>query len=558
MAALRRLRVSKYNSGPFLTEAELGLGPRPAGGRVLVVDQTYGDSSIEYGLAKSTSFQDMLDAALAENPDAEIVVKTHPEVISGAKCGYLGSVIHPRVRIFALPVNPWSLIEAVDKVYVVTSQLGFEAMMAGRAVTCFGAPFYAGWGLTDDRVSIPRRTARPSLEQLFAAIYFRYSRYLDPYTRRETTFEKTVEQLAYLRDRFLENNQPSIAVRISRWKRAIIDRLLDGFGGAPVHAWTIAGAVRMAKSRGGRIVTWASKCTRKLEAACAEGGVPLVRVEDGFVRSVGLGAAYVQGASYSLDTSGMHHDARQPSDLERLLQTADVSRELLLRAGELRQSIVRHGLSKYNLAAGDVSWEAAKSRRRILVPGQVETDASVKAARALGFETGRFEGVNLALLRAVRARNPAAFIVYKTHPDVAANLRRGHVSKRTASRYADQVIDQGSIVSLIRDCDHVETLSSLTGFEALLRGKTVTAHGLPFYAGWGLTEDLMTCSRRQRRRSLDELVAISLILYPRYVHPEALLPCEPEVIVSYLAEQLQSDAGTPVVDGMVHNSIQTA
>jgi capsular polysaccharide export protein len=226
-----------------------------------------------------------------------------------------------------------------------------------------------------------------------------------------------------------------------------------------------------------------------------------------------------------------------------MLETAAVPADLLRRALHLRQAIVRHGLTKYNVASGPVDcWQGSGGRKRILVPGQVETDASVKAARALGFAPRRFEGVNLALLRAVRERNPEAFILYKAHPDVAANLRWGYVSERAALRYADRAVDKGSIVRLIEECDHVETLTSLTGFEALLRDKPVTAHGLPFYAGWGLTEDLMRTPRRTRRLSLDELVAVSLILYPRYIHPEALLPCEPEVIVTYLAEQLARGA----------------
>ena len=85
------------------------------------------------------------------------------------------------------------MIEAVDKVYVVTSQMRLEAVLAGRDVVCFGAPFYAGWGLTDDRVGLPRRTARPSLEQLFAAVYFDYSRYISPVTCREISFEQAVD-----------------------------------------------------------------------------------------------------------------------------------------------------------------------------------------------------------------------------------------------------------------------------------------------------------------------------------------------------------------------------
>ena len=178
MDMLRSERISKYNAAPSLTLRRMGLDKRPAGGRVLVVDQTMGDASIAGGMANVASFATMLAAAREENPDAEILVKTHPEVSSGRKKGYLSKVSGPGIRLFYEAVNPWCLFDAVDRVYVVSSQLGFEALMADLPVTCFGMPYYAGWGLTDDRVACQRRMARPTLEQLFAALYFDYARYV--------------------------------------------------------------------------------------------------------------------------------------------------------------------------------------------------------------------------------------------------------------------------------------------------------------------------------------------------------------------------------------------
>src|SRR5690606_7598479 len=101
--------------------------------------------------------------------------KTHPDVLAGKKRGYLEAVTGDRVRLWAKPVPPLDLLDAVDHVYTVTSQLGFEALMAGKPVTCFGAPFYAGWGLTDDRVAMPRRGRTRTVEQVFAAAYLRYA-----------------------------------------------------------------------------------------------------------------------------------------------------------------------------------------------------------------------------------------------------------------------------------------------------------------------------------------------------------------------------------------------
>jgi capsular polysaccharide export protein len=142
---------------------------------------------------------------------------------------------------------------------------------------------------------------------------------------------------------------------------------------------------------------------------------------------------------------------------------------------------------------------------------------------------------NLALLRAVRDRHPDGFIVYKPHPDVEAGIRKGRVPADLAADLSDQVVARGSILELIAVCDRLETMTSLAGFEALLRGKPVTTHGQPFYAGWGLSEDLCPIPRRTRGRSLEELVAAALILYPRYIDPVSGLPCGPELLVDRLA-----------------------
>jgi len=214
MKALRARGISKYNHAPRKSGRELGLDARRRSGRVLVVDQTDGDCSITYGKASSSSFGQMLNAAIAENPGAEIVVKLHPEVVSGKKKGYLvkTKTSSANIRVISEDVNPWSLLEQVDRVYVVTSQLGLEALLAGKDVVCFGAPFYSGWGLTNDRVAIGRRTARPSVEQLFAALYFDYCRYVSPETFREITFE---EALSWL----IDARQQTMGYDVRGWPR---------------------------------------------------------------------------------------------------------------------------------------------------------------------------------------------------------------------------------------------------------------------------------------------------------------------------------------------------
>lgn len=166
-------------------------------GRVLVVDQTAGDASIHYGLASEATFVEMLDAAVRENPGAEVWVKTHPDVLAGKKKGCLDAArSRTDVRWMVENWHPHALLKHFDRVYVVTSQMGFDALLLGKPVTCFGMPFYAGWGLTDDRLECERRTARRSLVELVAAAYLQYARYIKPETGEPGTFFDVAEFIA--------------------------------------------------------------------------------------------------------------------------------------------------------------------------------------------------------------------------------------------------------------------------------------------------------------------------------------------------------------------------
>ena len=180
------------------------------------------------------------------------------------------------------------------------------------------------------------------------------------------------------------------------------------------------------------------------------------------------------------------------------------------------------------MAADSVRELASGAGRRILVLGQVEDDRSV-----LNGGPGQ---TNLGLLTRARQLEPDAWLIYRPHPDVEAGHRKGHIADHQALQFADEIERGGSITALIDSVDGVHCITSLGGFEALLRGKEVTTHGVPFYAGWGLTTDLGPIpSRRTRRRSLDELVAATLILYPTYFDPVTRLPCPPEVLVRRIA-----------------------
>ena len=243
-------------------------------------------------------------------------------------------------------------------------------------------------------------------------------------------------------------------------------------------------------------------------------GTEVLRLEDGFLRSVGLGADLVRPLSWVRDTRGIYYDATKPSDLEYILKTSEFTGELKERAKKLRESLLNAEITKYNVG-NIMEWRRPLSGQRvILVPGQVESDASIR------YGAGNVK-TNLDLLKASRSENPDAFIIYKPHPDVVAGLRSEGKNESAAVHFCDEVVGDISMGSLLKEVDEVHVMTSLTGFEALLRGKKVVAYGMPFYAGWGLTIDRgmrpESAARRTRLLSLDELVAGALILYPTYV-----------------------------------------
>lgn len=193
---MRYHRISKYNHAPDISE---GFFSRTDQKRVLIIAQTEGDMSLQYGLAERFSTAEMITSAFDENPGAEVIVKLHPDVLAGTKrSDIVLSAIPSTCRIIDFDVNPLSLLEYVDRVYTKTSLMGFEALIMQKECVCFGMPFYAGWGVTDDRISCSRRQRILSVEQIFAAAYLLYPLYYDPVEKCTSTL---IEVLARIIDR---------------------------------------------------------------------------------------------------------------------------------------------------------------------------------------------------------------------------------------------------------------------------------------------------------------------------------------------------------------------
>ncbi|WP_333501620.1 capsular polysaccharide biosynthesis protein [Kluyvera genomosp. 2] len=518
--------LSKYNHAPRFKETHHA-------NVTLVVDQTYGDVSVTLGGATERQFAAMLSCAKKEHPHGEIWVKTHPDVLTGKKKGYFETLTaDPRIRLITKDFSPQSLLRQVSHVYTVTSQYGIEALMAGKKVTCFGLPWYAGWGLTDDRhpqsQDIAARRGNAPLSALVAAAWLQYTRYVDPHTGEASTLPDMLEYLRLQRQHLLARSGQLWAPGMTLWKSSIVRPFLKTSGNSVdfSHKGKEASAC----------VVWGIKGEQRWRQKASQYDIPVWRMEDGFLRSSGLGSDLQPPLSLVLDKTGIYYDASRPSDLENLLIHSDLTPEQQRRAESLRQKLIANKLSKYNLGA---SWQipaGAAGKRRLLVTGQVENDASI----ASGTATIR---TNLSLLSTVRARHPDAFIIYKPHPDVLVGNRPGHIPDEEMHRLADCVALDADIIECIQQVDEVHTMTSLSGFEALMHGKAVYCYGMPFYAGWGLTTDEYACERRQRLLTISDLLYQTLIGYPTYIHPESKQCISPEMAMDWLLAQKRQVMG---------------
>ena len=499
--ALRARRLAGFNRfGPSLPESSEALLAGGTPHDLALIDPRIA--------ASPRSVRAFLTRLLAENPGTRLVA-AGPD-----GCPRDGAPADPRLTVIAGPADPWRLFARAARIHVAHWPAACEAVLAGFETHC----------------SDPAAGPRPADEAAFLALRYGAGVHgFDPWTGRPIPLAEAVERVAWLRDRFLGNDRRVVLVGVSGWKRAALDVFATGPAGAPLHTMTAEEAVTLARRHGGRVRAWATRCPEPLPRLCAEAGIPFARIEDGFLRSVGLGASLEPGASIVVDDLGIYYDPRVESRLARTLKEAEFPAGLTARAAALRESIVARRLSKYNVGLEGVGEDWPTDRRIVLVPGQVEDDASVLTG------SPQVRG-NLALLRAARARNPDAFLLYKPHPDVEAGFRPGAIPESEVRQLADRVVGGLSIVDLLDRCHHIETMTSLAGFEALIRGLTVAVHGRPFYAGWGLTEDLAPGADRGRALSLDELVAGALILYPLYLDPVAMKPCTPEHRLDRLSE----------------------
>jgi capsular polysaccharide export protein len=421
--------------------------------------------------------------------------------------------------------DPWSAqaarepLRADDPLALLRAMIGQAVMMTGDG------PFAALSGL--DPASPP---AQATLEAMVAHHLLDGLSWHDPFDGAPSDPLTLADTLGSWRRLIDANRGIAAAFGFAHWKRDTVDPLL--WGGAPVRFRPAREAELDALPSGATVAVWKARVPAGFLARLEAGPWRVLEVEDGFIRSAGLGADCVPPLSIVIDDLGVHYDPARPNRLEQMLADHEPDADDIERAQRLRAWLVREGVSKYGVGTGPAIGAAmprpAAGRRQLLAIGQVEDDRSVRYG-------GGAVQTNLELLRRVRALAPDAWIVYRPHPDVEAGHRRGAIPQRVARAFADAIEPNSPIGALIATADEVHVITSLAGFEALLQGKSVTTHGTPFFAGWGLTHDLGPVpARRGAARSLDALVGATLLRYPRYLDPVTNLPCTAEILVARL------------------------
>lgn len=516
------LGITKYNcyaTRPGEPEALTRRLLQDARPRVLLVDQVAGDLSIPGALASEADFIAMVEAARSNHPNARLLLRTHPDTRFGKKSGVLARLQLADVEVVADHCHPHALLGLVDAVYTVSSQLGFEGLLLGKPVYCFGMPFYAGWGLTLDSKQCERRSTNVSLAQLVAAALIQYPRYLDPVLGERCEVEEVIAIIAR-QQHPAPRYRRLYLVGFSLWKRAFMLEFCRHL--ADELCFVRTPPKRLTGDE--QVLVWGSRHPDLVTA---------IRVEDGFIRSRGLGSNLCRPSSLSLDPVGIYFDSRTPSGLEQLLNYRQLNEQDVVRGEALVELLRQHRVSKYNVGTPEHYSPPADGRPLVLVVGQVDGDASILTGSPIIRS-------NEQLLWAVRAAKPEAHILYKPHPDVVAGNRAGAISAACLAECVDSQVLNIGLTSLYPHVEELHTMTSLSGFEALVQGVKVTTWGQPFYSGWGLTTDAHPPARRQRKLPLAALVYLTLVAYPLYIDWQSGLWISPEQLIRQLAAQGQS------------------
>lgn len=326
------------------------------------------------------------------------------------------------------------------------------------------------------------------------------------------------------RNKEIDGQPIMLMIGFNHWKLGFVSDYLPGYRTAflplkmPSHR--VLNLIWKCRGLSGDLMIWGYNDFPWLANFAKKLGYRVHRMEDGFVRSVELGANHSTPYSLVTDSKGLYFNPLEPSELEDILNTDSRlnDAEFLARAKKHLNFIIENKITKYNILRGaGEEFSSIRAKPAVLVIGQVPGDASLRYGNPDRWTTK-------SLISLARRENPGCEVIYRPHPDVYNKPSRYKENRREIAKLATIVPPSVGLLDLLSSVKRVYTISSLVGMEAVMRNIPVTTVGIPFYSGWGVTDD--RCSERKggaiyRRRTAKlnslQLFAGTYLIYAKYL-----------------------------------------
>ena len=132
-----------------------------------------------------------------------------------------------------------------------------------------------------------KRDRALDLEALFEAAYLRYCHYFDPDTKEPCGLGDILDHLELQKQMFRKNRGHVVSVGFSPWKRQIVPDYLRSPAGELKQVAEMGDVEQRSNHENAKVLVWGRR--PEIPAVFNDRSA---RVEDGFLRSKGLGAAF--------------------------------------------------------------------------------------------------------------------------------------------------------------------------------------------------------------------------------------------------------------------------
>ena len=260
--------------------------------------------------------------------------------------------------------------------------------------------------------------------------------------------------------------------------------------------------------------------------------------EDGFIRSITgydnrqKKDEYSKGISFVIDDLTCYYDFNKPSRIEQMLNDKNliITEKEKQRAKDLIKLINDNKIMRYNSYPIYKPEIGRKGKKKVLIFDQSYDDEySI-------YKTNSNDETYKKMFESALNENPNYDIIIRIDQH---NIDKKFSSFLTKVKEKDNIYKVYGNISapcLIDMCDKIYVCNTSLGLFSLMKNKEVHIFGLPFYANWGLSIDDKICPRRKNKRTIEELVYITFMLYTYYVDPRTKSRCEVEQAIDYIIE----------------------